>query len=105
MVITALSCGFFRVPGLGCIPAIINAICVVMMIVGMLSHTKDFFMCVMVVVCFGAVGAGVTALLGWLGVFISLLICDNSTLFDYAKNKYNKEYESSVNTKKQELGL
>lgn len=105
MTVSSITSGLFRARGLSCIPAIINAVCVIMMIGGMLSHSSGFFISVMVVICFGAIGTGVTALLGWLGNLIAGSISKDSSLFDYAKNKCNNEYEKLVNTKRQELGL
>ena len=105
MTISSITSGLFRAGGLSCIPAIINAVCVNMMLGGKLSHSSRFFISVMVVICFGAIGTGVTALLGWLGNLIAGSISKDSSLFDYAKNKCNNEYEKLVNTKRQELGL
>lgn len=105
MAISGVTSGLFNVPGFSCIPAIVNAICAIMMIGGMLSHNNGFFMSVMVIICLGAVGMGVTALLGWLGGLIASAISENSNLFDYAKSKYNNEYAKLVDAKKLELGL
>ena len=105
MAISGITSGLFNVPAFSCIPAIVNAICVIMMVGGMLSHNNGFFMSAMVIICFGAVGMGVTALLGWLGGLIASSISENSNVFDYAKNKYNNEYNKLVDAKKLELGL
>lgn len=92
MLIVGLSGGISRFYGLFWLPAAGNAVSVLMMISGMLSHSHGFFESLIVIVCFGAVGACVTALIGWLSWLITCGMNDN---FDavyfahkYVKHKY-----------------
>lgn len=77
MIFTGISSGISRFPGLVWLPAAINGVCVLMMIVGMISHSRGFFDSALVIICFGAVGIGVTCLIGWLSVLIMNAILDN----------------------------
>lgn len=105
MVISGLACGVFDIPSLSYAPAVINAICVVMMIMGMLSHTNGFFMSALVIICFGAVGMGVTALIGWLGNLIGEAISKEYSASTYARNRCHKEYQRLFEEKQKEIGL
>lgn len=105
MAFSGVSCGIFNAPPLGGTPAVINAISVILMIAGMLSHSSRFFDNVFVIICFGAVGMGVTALIGWLGSLIATSIAKDGNATDYASKKCNQEYNSCVDKKRKELGL
>lgn len=77
MAISGVTSGISRFPGLIWVPTVVHAICVIMMIVGMLSHSHRFFDSVLVIICFGTVGLGVTALIAWLSTLIMCSIRDN----------------------------
>ena len=77
MAISGVTSGISHFPGLIWVPTVVHAICVIMMISGMLSHSHRFFDSVLVIICFGAVGLGVTALIAWLSTLIMCSIRDN----------------------------
>lgn len=77
MAISGVTSGISHFPGLIWVPTVVHAICVIMMISGMLSHSHRFFDSVLVIICFGAVGLGITALIAWLSTLIMCSIRDN----------------------------
>lgn len=70
MAISGITSGISRFPGLIWVPTVVHAVCVIMMISGMLSHSHRFFDSVLVIICFGAIGLGVTSLIAWLSALI-----------------------------------
>lgn len=76
MAISGVTSGISRFPGLIWVPTVVHAICVIMMIAGMLSHSHRFLDSLLVIICFGAVGLGVTSLIAWLSALIMYSIRD-----------------------------
>lgn len=70
MAISGVTSGISRFPGLIWVPTVVHAVCVIMMISGMLSHSHRFFDSVLVIICFGAIGLSVTSLIAWLSALI-----------------------------------
>ena len=89
MAISGVTSGISRFPGLIWVPTVVHAICVIMMIVGMLSHSHRFFDSLLVIICFGAVGLGVTSLIAWLSTLIMYSVRDSFDA-DYIANKICK---------------
>ena len=93
MPLVGLSSGISKFFGLFWVPAATNAVSVIMMISGMISHSPGFFVSLMVVVCFGAVGTGVTALIGWLSWLITCGMNDNYNSDYFAKKYVNYKFK------------
>lgn len=89
MAISGVTSGISRFPGLIWVPTVVHAICVIMMIVGMLSHSHRFFDSLLVIICFGAVGLVVTSLIAWLSMLIMYSVRDSFDS-DYIANKICK---------------
>lgn len=89
MAISGITSGISRFPGFIWVPTVVHAVCVIMMISGMLSHSHRFFDSVLVIICFGAVGLGVTSLIAWLSTLIMYSVRDSFDA-DYIANRICK---------------
>lgn len=87
MLIVGLSGGISKFFGLFWLPAAGNAVSVLMMISGTLSHGRGFFELLIMIVCFGVVGVIITALIGWLSLLISYGVRDDFNA-EYLAHKY-----------------
>lgn len=81
-LLAGLFSGISKFFGLFWLPSAINAVSVILMISGMISHNQSFFLSVIVVLCFGVVGVCVTALMGWLSWILA----------NGMKNNYDASY-------------
>lgn len=93
MLIVGLSGGISRFYGLFWVPAAGNAVSVLMMISGMLSHSHGFFESLIVIVFFGAIGIGITALIGWLSWLITCGMNDNFDAVYFAHKYVEHKYK------------
>lgn len=89
MAVSGVTSGISRFPGLIWVPTVVHAVCVIMMISGMLSHSHRFFDSVLVIICFGAVGLGVTSLIAWLSTLIMYSVRESFDA-DYIANRICK---------------